>query len=424
MARSSSIRLAAGVFVSLSAGIAGHATAAGFALMEQNVSGLGNAYAGAAAAAEDASTVWWNPAGMAKLPAGRQIAIGANWIDPSTRFRNGATVAGAGRTLGGEGGDAGRDAIVPNAYFAMEMTPTVRFGLGLNVPFGLATEYESSWMGRFQGIKAKIESLNLNPSLSWKVSDALSLGAGVSWQQFDAELSSAVNFGAAGEGSSVVKGKGDAWGYNLGALYQLTPATRIGAAYRSSIRQDLSGTVTFARPALVPAAAAPDGNISLQVSLPNSFALSAVHDLDARWQLLADATWTGWAKVQDLVIYRDTGAALSTLSLRFKDTMRYSFGANYRTTDKWTLKAGIAFDESPVPSAQFRTVRLPDNDRTWYTIGAKYRMSPGGAIDLGYAYIKVKDADINNAGGAAVGTVNGMYKAYVNIFGVQYTRTF
>jgi long-chain fatty acid transport protein len=379
--------LAAAVAAALSVGSPAPVAAAGFALMEQSASGLGNAYAGAAAAAEDASTVWWNPAGMARLPAGRQLALGGTWIRPSTRFSNSGTVAGAGRALGGDGGDAGQDAVVPFGYFSMEVSPRMRFGLGLNVPFGLSTEYDPSWMGRFQGIKAEIQTLNINPSVSWKVSDALSVGAGVSWQQVDAELSSAVNFGVAGEGASVVKGKGDAWGMNLGALYQLTPATRVGVAYRSSIRQDISGTVNFTRPALVPAALAPDGNISLQVKLPETFTLAAAHQLNPRWELLADATRTGWGKIQDLVIFRDTGAALTTLALHFKNTMRYSFGANYRQSDRWTLKFGLAFDESPVPDAQFRTVRLPDNDRTWYTVGAKYRVSAASALDVRWTWV-------------------------------------
>ncbi len=313
---------------------------------------------------------------------------------------------------------------MPFAYFTTDVGATVKAGIGLNVPFGLATEYDPAWMGRFQGIKAKIESQNLNPSVSLKVSDSLSLGAGVNWQQFKAELSSAVNFGAAGEGASVIKGDGDALGYNVGALYDIAPRTRLGLAYRSMIREKLSGTVNFSRPAAIPAAAAPNGIINLTVDLPDTYSIALTHEFSPQWQLLADATHTGWGRIQNLVIYRDTGAPLSTLALSFKNTMRYALGVNYRPSGSWTFRGGVALDESPVKDAQSRTVRLPDNDRIWFSVGAKYRFSEGGSVDFGYSYLKVRDAAINNVQSAAIGTVNGNYKEYVNIVGLQYTRNF
>jgi long-chain fatty acid transport protein len=157
--------------------------AAAFALYEQGASGLGNAYAGAAAVAEDASTVWWNPAGMARLGPGKHFAIAGVLINPSTKFHDRGSVAPAGRPLGDEGGDAGETKLIPSAFFAMDINPRWNFGVGLNVPFGLKTEYTSTWLGRFQGISSEVKTLNVNPSVSYKLSDAMSVGFGVSYQR-------------------------------------------------------------------------------------------------------------------------------------------------------------------------------------------------------------------------------------------------
>src|SRR5436853_1458255 len=157
--------------------------AAAFALYEQGVSGLGSAYAGAAAAAEDATTVWWNPAGMARLGSGKHFAIAGSIIAPSTKFSDSGSAAAGGRPLGGNGGDAGSTAFVPSMFFAMQYDPRWNFGVGVSVPFGLKTEYESTWIGRFQGISSKVETLNINPSVSYKFSDAASVGFGLSYQR-------------------------------------------------------------------------------------------------------------------------------------------------------------------------------------------------------------------------------------------------
>jgi long-chain fatty acid transport protein len=202
--------------------------AAAFALYEQGVSGLGSAYAGAAAVAEDATTVWWNPAGMARLGSGKHFAIAGSIIAPSTKFSDSGSAPAGGRPLGGNGGDAGSTAFVPSMFFAMQYDPRWNFGVGVSVPFGLKTEYESTWIGRFQGISSKVETLNINPSVSYKFSDAASVGFGLSYQRGKIDLLQAVSFGALGEGQNKVNLDGDAWGFNVGALFNVAPATRLG----------------------------------------------------------------------------------------------------------------------------------------------------------------------------------------------------
>src|SRR5437899_10759846 len=185
------------------AGGVSQAHASAFALIEQSASGLGNSYAGAAATAEDASIIFYNPAGMSLLPGGTQVSAGLALINLSAKFSDSGSTAPAGiGTLGGNGGNAGDLSAVPNVYFAMDVAPNWKVGVGVSVPFGLKTEYDPAWMGRFQAIKSDIKTYNINPSLSYNLDDKMSFGFGLNYQSIDAELTRAFNnvtIGGAGE---------------------------------------------------------------------------------------------------------------------------------------------------------------------------------------------------------------------------------
>src|SRR6267154_853557 len=435
------------------AGGASQAHASAFALIEQSASGLGNAYAGAAAAAEDASTIYYNPAGMSLLPGGMQISIGLALINLSAKFSDsGSTQSGtplapsSQAPLGGTGGNAGGLSGVPNIYFAMDIAKDLKFGVGISVPFGLKTEYDPDWMGRFQAIKSDIKTFNVNPSVSYKVSEDVSLGFGLSYQKLDAELTNAVNFAAATfgatgsapaanavaaagqEGTASVKGSDNALGYNFGAMFKVAPDTRMGVSYRSSIKYHVAGNVTFSgvptatltgiSPAL--AAAFSDGGVNLDIELPASASVALQHKLDPKWTLLGDVTWTGWSKIKELVVTRDNGTTLSTTPENFKNTWRVGAGATYRYDDAWSIKMGLAADQPQVNDTD-RTARLPDNNRIWLSAGGQYRLSKDGTLDFGYAHLFIKDAPIDqNASATGNGHLVGTYKGSVDIFGVQF----
>jgi long-chain fatty acid transport protein len=307
------------------------------------------------------------------------------------------------------------------------------------VPFGLKTEYDSNWIGRFQGIKSEVQTININPSVSYKISDHASLGFGVNWQQGKIDLLSAVNYSAAAggalgvgvEGQNTTSLDGDAWGFNIGALFDVGSATRVGIHYRSSLDYNMKGTTSFSSvPA--PLAASPllsNGDVKLDFETPASASVSVAHKVNDRLELLGDVTWTEWSKIQRLPLVRTSGAGsgltLDTLTFNFEDTWRASFGVNYKYSGPWTLKAGVAYDQSPVPNAQSRTVRLPDNDRYWLSLGATYRMSPVNRLDFGYTYVMIKDADIaNNQAAVGRGNIVGTYQANVHVVGVQYQHSF
>lgn len=210
-------------------GVASGAAASGFALLEQNGSGLGNAYSGGAAVAEDASTIFYNPAGMSRL-SGKQFVVAGSMIKPSIKFTSSTGVP--------DGGDAGSWAFVPNLYFSAEVHPQFHVGFGINVPFGLTTKYDATWVGKEQGIESHIETINFNPSMSYQVNDDVSIGLGVSYQYIKGELTSNVVPTAS---IATLSGTDDAWGYNLGILTSLSSQTRVGFAYRSAIKYNLTG---------------------------------------------------------------------------------------------------------------------------------------------------------------------------------------
>jgi long-chain fatty acid transport protein len=421
--------LALSIASALSFIAADQARAAAFALYEQGVSGLGNAYAGAAAVAEDSTTVWWNPAGMARLAKGKHFAIAAAVITPSTEFSNSGSVPPLGRPLGSDGGDAGDTAIVPTAFFSMDFGPQWNFGVALTVPFGLKTEYSPDWIGRFQGISSEIKTINVNPAVSYKVSDALSVGFGINYVHAEIETLTAVNLGAA-EGQNRSKVDGDGWGFNIGALFSLSPATRLGVHYRSSVELETDGDTSFTGTPPLPTLA--NGNVKLDVKTPDNIAVSVAHRVNDRLELLGDVTWWQWSKIDRVPLVRTSGALsgtpVSTFVFNFDDTFRLSIGANYRLDPAWMLKFGVAYDQTPVPNAETRTVRLPDSDRFWLSAGAKYQLSKAGAIDFGYTFVKADDTDIRNNQGTgappSAGFVSGSYKADVHIFGLQYQHSF
>ena len=400
--------------------------AAGFALIEQNASGMGNAYAGGSAIAEDASTIYFNPAGMTYIQ-GTQAVGALHLIKPSAEFNNQGSIPGFGRPLGGEGGDAGDLAFVPNFYFKIDLTDNVKLGVGVNAPFGLKTEYDKEWLGRFQAVESELKIININPAIAFKVSDQLSIGAGISAMWAQARLSSAVNLVAA-EGFSKVKGDDWGFGFNLGVIYQVTPDSRMGVAYRSKVEQHLEGDVKFTRPAIPLSAAAlaatANSNVTADVTLPETFSVSAFSRLNDTWDLMGDVTWTRWSQLEELRIVRDNGFTLTVIPENWDNTMRYSVGVNYHYSDAIKLRAGLAYDEEAI-SDRFRTARIPGNDRKWLSFGAGWQVSPASKLDVGYSHLFISDASINDDQTATrKGRVRGDIEASVDILSLQYTHNF
>jgi len=406
-------------------GLALNAGAGGFAIGTQSGSGTGNAFAGGAAAADDASVAWSNPAGMTLLPPGKQVSGALHILKPSFKFSNTGSTGLFLAPGTGEGGDGGGWAFVPNGFFSMDINPRLRLGFALNVPFGLKTDYDAGWRGALTGLRSEIKTVNLNPSIAYRISDAFSIGAGVSVQKLDAQLTAFS--GSAALGNVRLDADDIGYGFNVGLMFQPAAGTRIGASYRSSIKYDLEGTVGFSGPA-----GAPGGSeIRADLRVPESVSLSIAHAMTPRWELMADVTWMRWSRLQQLVVTRTTGplagANFTTLEFQWDDTWRFGVGANYQVNDQMKLRFGLAFDQTPTNDT-FRTPRLPDQDRTWVALGMQHRMSKAGVIDWGYAHEFIRDASVNvpAVGTACVpaGCLTGKFKNKADIFSIQYSHTF
>ncbi|MGB4063392.1 MAG: outer membrane protein transport protein [Azonexus sp.] len=368
------------------------ASAAAFQLLEQNASGLGNAYAGSAAVADNASTIFYNPAGMTQLGNGIQLSAGVAGVGPSYEYRDQFGVK--------SGGDAGGWAAVPNAYLSGQLTKDLFLGLGISAPFGLATEYDSNWAGKSLAIKSEITTININPSLAYRVSDKVSLGFGLNYQSIEGELTR--NPGAL----VTLKADDTSWGWNAGALFTLSPAMRVGISYRSAVKHKLEGTVNGALP------------VNADVKLPDTFILSVWQQVSDRWEAMGDLSYTRWSSMKALnVMSSASGALVSSETFNYENSWRFAWGAGYKATDKAKLKFGIAFDRTPVRD-EYRSPRVPDNNRLWLSLGGQWNAGTVGKFDLGYTYLYVIDPTISQ------GAVQGKYDASAHIVGVQYSVGF
>ena len=237
------------------------------------------------------------------------------------------------------------------------------------------------------------------------------------WAQ--ATLTRAVNIGLA-ESSVHIKGEDWGFGYNLGAIYQATPDTRIGMAYRSKVDQHLEGDAKFGA-----ALAANNTSVKASIALPETFSVSAFSKINDTWDVMGDVTWTHWSRFKELLIdFANPLLTDSRTDENWDNSMRYSIGANYHYSDAIKLRAGLAYDEEAV-NDDFRTARIPGNDRKWLALGANWKASPNSSVDVGYAHLFISDANINDGrSGVANGTLKGTYDGSVDILSFQYTHNF
>jgi len=408
--------------------------AAGFALQNQNGSGNGNAFAGSAAAAEDAGTIFFNPAGMTLLGEGHNISLAGTILDRSLKFTDTGTGgiynSVLGYPVGSSGGDAGGTSLIPAGYWSMSLSPALRIGLGVSPTFGNKTEYSSDFAGRFSGYYADLQQININPSVAYKINEMVSVGFGINYAMNEIEFRQKVHLGAPGQGTAVLKGDDDAWGWNIGAMFQVTPTTRLGVAYRSKIKFDLEGDQKVTVDANGAAVGAASYAIRSTLETPDNFSLALKQELGPQWELLADLTWTGWSSVKTLPVFRtDTGAQVNALSYNFDDTWRIGVGANYILSDAWKLRVGVAYDQTPIQNDADRTMTLPDSDRTWLALGARYTLSKATSLDVSYSHIFFKDASTSRAvtnypSPTVVQTVRGNFETSADQFSFQLNHRF
>jgi long-chain fatty acid transport protein len=424
----------------------GNAHASGFQIRENSVKNLGRANAGTAVAKKDASVVSNNPAAMVNIDR-TTVQADVTLIDLDAEFTGGGKTAIGTPLNGGNGGDPGEMTPVPALAAVFPLggaLDNVTVGVSVDAPFGLKTEYDPNWVGRYNAITSDVKTVDLNLSAAIALTDRFSIGLGAILQRADVTLSNAIDFGTAvcagsgnvancvnpaypfrpqnNDGMVEVSGDDTSFGWRVGMQWRPVDALTIGVAHRSEIDHDLTGEADFTVPAAVAAipsvgAVYRDTAINAPLTTPSVTTVSVEYDVTDAFRLMADYQATDWHSLQAVRINREGGGVLGNEPFQWKDTNFYSLGGEWDLSPAWTLRAGIAKDESPTNDT-YRTPRLPDKDRKIFTIGATWNVSDAFSVDAAYMRINVDDPTINNIHSSSGSTLNGTFKAHADLFGI------
>ncbi|MCS4502974.1 OmpP1/FadL family transporter [Arhodomonas aquaeolei] len=429
------------------AGAMATAHATGFQIREQSAKALANSLASAAAGAEDVSFMAYNPAALGNID-GTQIAGSLAYIDAEFDLEDGqASPYGVplngssdGFPYDGSKGKSGETALVPSFAVKTQLNDSLDAGLAVYAPYGLSTDYDHDWIGRYQALETDLKVVDIQPTLNFRVTDRLSLAGGLRVQYADATLSNALDLGGVGAQQEVpgaspgnndgfAEVTGDDWGvgYTLGALFQVTDRTRVGVSYRSKVDLTLKGDAEFsatdATSQAVLAGAQAGGQFTdtsgkADLTTPASLNLGIYHQATDRLALMFNAEWTEWSKFDELVVKFGDNTPNSVTEENWENTWALSTGASYALTGRWTLRGGIGMDESPVPNAQHRTPRVPDVDRRWLSAGATFSPTDRLSITGAWMHIFFDDGDVDLENESR-GNLSGTYEGTANLFALS-----
>ena len=410
---------------------ASDASAAGFALKEQSAKYQGSSFAGATANGKDASSVFFNPAGIAGIEKDFVIQVNGSLVMPRSDAEHASSSSLAfGAVPGIQEGDIGQDALVPATYVAARVNDKVNVGVGVNAPFGLTTTYDENWVGRYEALTSSVRTINVTPTVSYKLADNLSIGAGAQIQHMEVRLSQASNCGAFNGGGAyasdcIVNNEGDdiGFGFTAGIQYEPVDGTKLGASFRSSVKHNLEGDVTFS--GNTAGQLNPTG-LKSEFKTPEMVNLGVVQDITDDFRVMGDATYTRWSRFKELSLDYEVEAGQltdQTVPEDWKDVWFGAVGFEYDVDSEWTLRAGTAFDKSPISDAR-RTARIPGGDRIWGSVGASYEVE-NFAFDIGFSHIEVDNSSISEeASGVTDTALDAEYDSSIDILSVGLTVKF
>ncbi|MHC8412269.1 OmpP1/FadL family transporter [Pseudomonas sp. Hz4] len=401
--------------------------ASGFAINEQSISGMGTGFAGRSSAADDASTIFGNPAGMSRLKR-EQVTGGAAFLDAHTDISDASS-----RPNGGTNdGDMVPFIAVPMGYYVKPIDDHWAFGIGVYAPFGLVTDYENGFAGRYFGSKSEVKIVTLQPTVSYAFNDKVSIGFGPTINRIDGKLESNVSLNPrAADGTVKIKGDDTALGYNIGILVQATDSTRVGLTYHSKVKYKLEGDTKVNYSLLGALGQNPSQkyDASLDITTPESVDFSVTHQLDDQWTLYAGSTWTRWSRLKEISVENEgVPAALAargfgtiTEEQNWHDTWAHAIGASYQLNKQWVLRTGLSVDQAPTNNEN-RSPRIPTGDRKIFSLGAGWSPTDDLTIDVAYSYLVEESVKVNNSNGRQ--TYSAKYENSANGFGVGATYRF
>ncbi|WP_409317296.1 OmpP1/FadL family transporter [Pseudomonas sp. KCJK9016] len=401
--------------------------AAGFAINEHSIRGMGIGYAGRSSSADDASTVYGNPAGMSRLTR-EQVTGGVAFLDAKTDISHASSSPNGGSNKG----DMVPFTSVPMGYYVKPIDEHWAFGLGVYVPFGLITDYEKGFAGRYFGSKSKVQVITFQPTVSYKFNDVVSVGFGPTINRIDGSLESNLSITQAlPDGKVKIKGDDTALGYNVGVLVQATNTTRLGLTYHSKVDYKLEGNtkVNYGALAAVGLGASQKYDASLKITTPESVDFSVTQEINDRWNVYAGTTWTRWSQLEKITVKNSGVQPLLagqfgeiTEDQNWHDSWAYAIGTSYQLNKEWVLRTGLTFDQAPTNNVD-RSPRIPTGDRTIFSIGAGWSPTEDLTIDVAYSYLQEESVKVRNENNRGQ-TYDAKYENSANGFGVGATYRF
>ncbi|GHY63401.1 long-chain fatty acid transport protein [Vibrio cholerae] len=395
--------------------------AAGFQLAEYSATGLGRAYAGEAAMADNASAQWRNPAMLTYLE-GTQVSAGAIYVNPNVDVQGTVNHAQLGKTHASSN-DFAHDAVIPNFYLSHQLNEQVALGFALGTNYGMETDLGTDFAASHFGNQASVISKEANLNIAYQILPQLSIGGGVRYVMGEG------HFGATAPAKNLIRhpvtnnvmtlpkgttlkymeGEDNSWGWQVGSAWQINQNHRVGFAYKSEVVMDFEGHAEG-----VSYGSYKPGMMS--VTLPATAELASFHQLNDQWAIHASINWTDWSSFKELTAVFPEKSDLIK-SENWEDNYRFALGTTYQYDAKLALRAGVAYDTSAVDDKN-RTATIPETDRTWVSVGGSYVATPQLTLDAGFTYIFAKDATINEPrdasdqtaaaiGGAFTGNVSG-----------------
>ena len=448
---------------------AGGVNAAAFQLAEVSTSGLGRAYAGEAAIADNASVVATNPALMSLFKT-NQFSVGGIYVDSKINMSGNTQVSIIRNDITPILQPSSKDlyqksvvpgSLVPNMYFVAPINDKFALGGGMNVNFGLKSEYDNKYNGGVFGGTTDLTALNLNLSGSYRVTEGFSAGLGLNAIYAQAKIERRAGFLAdvpAALGTAAMRSRDiaellrtpkasellsspalanvkkdtiltqlqdkAAWAFawNAGVMYQFNENHRIGLAYHSKVDIDFTDhTATSLQAHRI----GQEGGLKL--NLPDYLEFSGFHQLTEKFAMHYSYKYSHWSRLKNLYAsYHSDGREAFHKKMYYRNSSRVALGGTYNVDDKLTLRAGIAYDQAA--ATEHASAAIPDTDRTWYSIGATYKFTPNLSVDLGYAYLKGKKVHFKEeqriSNGVVVVTGNYSSKASANLYGLNLNYSF
>jgi len=404
--------------IALSSSIYSNAFAAGYSTYIYSTSGLGNSYAGSTTGSHDVSDSFFNPsitAGAKKNEAILSMSYLNLKIDPDNMTGSNAF----GSTNGRDPSNIGSENLIPAFYISSPISDKLALNFALTSPFGLKTSYLADWTGKYRALNSSIKTLNFNPSFAYKITDDLSVGAGLVAQRYEVKLSTLSKDLTFTDQIGEVSGSDMGYGFNLGATYKINQDTKIGVGYRSKIVHNIKGSTELQNVA--------SSRFKSKTSTPESLSIGLSHNFSKDFQLVADSIWTRWSKLEKLSLNAyDNPLFSSSSNFNWNDSILYSIGANYSLNNKNILRAGLAYEKEAINNRN-REPRVPASNKYWLSAGLNHKFDNDLELDLAYVhqFYKTGRIDIKSMGSNNIeGTLSGQYHTSVDVISLAIKKQF